>query len=168
MSVISLLQIWEPGTSVGQEGVKVSIEPTEAETIFFLKMDCDEARTQLGIDNGDKEVTCDYLVFFYRRSKKAEERKTVLCLLELKGNDTDHAIDQVIKTRENIRQKLLILKESDIWPYIERPVWKAYICCNSKSTITRSKKREKDIEKVFGKNNFKITHNNDLGGFLRN
>ena len=126
----------------------------------------------MGIANNakdkNKKMACDYLVFFSRRSKNAEERKTVLCLLELKGNDTDHAVDQIIKTRENIKQKLLVLKGSEIWSYIQRPVWKAYICCGPKSTINLSKQRAKDIEKAFGKNNFKITHDDDLGGFLRN
>ena len=39
MSVISLLQIWKPGTGVSEAGVTASIAPMEAETVFFLKME---------------------------------------------------------------------------------------------------------------------------------
>jgi hypothetical protein len=171
MSVFSLLQIWKPGTSVGEAGVTVSMTPTETETVLFLKMDCDEARAELGITRSakdkNKKMTCDYLVFYSRRSTNPVERRIVLCLLELKGSDTDHAVDQVIETRKTIRQNLQALKGSQIWPYIQRPVWKGYVCCNPKSTIIWNKQRAKEIEQLFEKDNFKVTHNNDLGNFLR-
>jgi hypothetical protein len=168
MSVISLLQIWKPGNSVCEQKTKASIEPAENEIVFFLRMDCDEARIQLGMKKGEKKATCDYLVFYARRSKNYEERKAILCLLELKGSDIDHAIHQVIATRESIKQNLRILQGTEVWSYVQRPIWKAYICCHPKSAIVPSKKQALDIEKAFGKNNFKITHNDDLGVFLRN
>ncbi|HEY1349674.1 MAG TPA: hypothetical protein VGF67_08630 [Ktedonobacteraceae bacterium] len=168
MSFISLLRIWKPGNSVSEQKTKASIEPAENEVVFFLKMDCDEARVQLGMRASDKKATCDYVVFYTRRSKNSEERRSVLCLLELKGCDIDHAIDQVIATREHIKQSLRILQGTDVWPYVQRPTWKAYICCNPKSAIVPSKKYALTIEKAFGKNNFKITHNDDPGSFLRN
>lgn len=91
----------------------------------------------------------------------------MLCLWELKGCDIDYAISQVIATRENIKQNVRVLQGTDVWPYVQRPTWDASQCCNPRSAIVPSKKYALTIEKTFGRNNLKITHNDDPGSFLR-
>lgn len=154
-----LLACLQHGTGVTQKRVSVHAVPQKGETILFFKTESEIARKDFSIMVG--EPVCDYLVFY------AKEGKTVLCLVELKGNDTDHAIEQILSTYSHIQSRLNELRGKACWPPIQQITWKAYVCCSAKSSISYTKSYAARLEKTFKKGNFKITHEDELGDFLR-
>jgi hypothetical protein len=100
---------------------------------------------------------CDVAVYF------ANVEKKIFCLVELKGRDVDTAITQIIETKKKFQSKMRrslqgVVDISDIR-------WTAYIVVHHSSPIRC------DISKLtaeFGQGYFKITHDPDIGKFLRN
>ncbi|HEV7234645.1 MAG TPA: hypothetical protein VGN15_00605 [Ktedonobacteraceae bacterium] len=154
-----LLSCLQYGTSVTQKNVSVRAVPQKGETILFFKTDSEIACKDLHIMVG--EPVCDYLVFY------AKDGKTVLCLVELKGNDTDHAIEQVLSTYQHMQNQLSELRGKACWSPIQQITWKAYVCCSAKSSISPTKLYAARLGRTFKKGNFKITHEDELGEFLR-
>ncbi len=83
------------GTSVQEEGVGVSIKPLKDETIRFYRTDCDPARDKLSMDE-DELKSCDYVVLYLKVIQN--NQKELLCFLELKGSEFEHAISQIENT----------------------------------------------------------------------
>lgn len=154
-----LLSCLQHGTSASQQHVSVHVVPQRGETILFFKTDSEIARKDLQIQAG--EGVCDYLVFY------AKDDQTVLCLVELKGNKTDHAITQIISTYEHLHRRLHELRGKACWPPIQQIRWKAYICCGPGSAIIQTKPYGAQLAKIFKRGHFKITHEDELGDFLR-
>ena len=71
------------GTSVSQKAVSVSVKPEKDETILFFSLDRPTVRRDLDIKRDG--VVCDNLIFY------SKDGKQVLCLVELKANDTRQA-----------------------------------------------------------------------------
>ncbi|MGH2497200.1 MAG: hypothetical protein ACRDIV_21080 [Ktedonobacteraceae bacterium] len=156
-----LLSCLHHGTSASENNVSVSVKPQNGETVLFFHTDTDVACRDLQIQRG--EPVCDYLVFYKK------EARTVICLLELKGNNTDHAIEQIFSTCEHLKIRLSEdLRGKAGWLHFQQVEWKAYICTGVNSAISPSKAYAKKIEKAFrSTKNFKITHSDELGDFLR-
>jgi hypothetical protein len=87
------------GTSVQEEGLRVSIKRLKDETIQFYRTDCDIARNKLCMRK-DEQRSCDYVVLYGKSMQ--ENKKEVICFLELKGRDFDHAVAQVCNTYKHL------------------------------------------------------------------
>lgn len=153
-----LLSSLEPGTSVSESDVSVSVKQHAHETVLFFRVDIAHVCKGLGIK--DKEPRCDYLVFY------KNEGKTILCLVELKGKNVDHAVDQIAHSYKHLSQ---LLKQRDV--DMKHITWKAYICCNAHSPLTQSKQPANTLKELFGHNNFGIVRDrgreDEFGKFLR-
>lgn len=160
-----LLSCLKPGTSVTQNGVSVSIRPQGGETILFFEMDCDRVRQNLDIESS--APICDYLVFYHLAGTKPQNDKIILCLLELKGRDTEHAIEQLISTYTRLKKRLNELPGTGCQATVRQITWAAFVCSNPNSPISQIKPYAKEIERCFS-NRFTMTHQRDkLGEFLR-
>src|SRR5438034_267740 len=80
------------GTSVVESGVTARVERQSGEQILFFALDNAAVRKDLKIVG---EI-CDYLVFYVREEQKTRRAQKVFCLLELKGKDIKHAVDQIV------------------------------------------------------------------------
>lgn len=104
-------------------------------------------------------ICCDGLVFYTLEG----QNKKVLCLVELKASDIDHAVKQIITTYKHLKQAL---ENSSSRDYLKQLTWKAYIHYHG-SSQRQIKLCKTELERVFGKNNGDITRDKDLGPFLR-
>ncbi|MEO8974056.1 MAG: hypothetical protein ABI406_20910 [Ktedonobacteraceae bacterium] len=148
-------------TSVHEEGLTVSTEKLAGETILFFNTDCDEGRKTLHmVEQGQK--ICDYLIFY----TKDNEKREIVCYLELKGGKLENAKKQVLNTHKRVR----VLSEDKLGKLIEPVIWKACICLHGQAP--RNGQRIVDeLISIFGKNNVRIKHGVKhfklLGEFLR-
>ncbi len=131
------------GTRFGEQGATVSIKPKSGETILFFSVD-DQSNEGCGLRKmGMQGALCDLVIFF----DNAGEKKT-LCMVELKGSDLKRAIEQVINTRDFLKNNLPTGLRQHV-------VWKACILLTGKSP-QEVKQLEKHLEEAFGKENFRI------------
>src|SRR6266567_2080818 len=84
------------GTSAHESGLTVSIKPLPGELILFFELDCNAGRVCLKMleRRGEREQCCDFLIVYTTQISQKE----VMCLLELKGKNFLHAVDQVCNT----------------------------------------------------------------------
>lgn len=147
---------------------KVSIVPGTGETILFFPIDDQQQRNapclmrqELGLS---KKPVCDLLVFFANESEEI-----VLCLVELKGRDVAHAVEQIEETYAALNE---LAARSSISPRLwQRVHLKGYILMHG-SMPQDVKKFKKPLEKLFGKGNYDIKSQKEnqgdfLGDFLR-
>ncbi len=80
------------GTSIEEQGLKLSIRPNGDETILVFGTDCAEFRRSFYAPEAD-QLASDAL-FFYKRADK----QPVLVFVELKGRNIDHALKQLRAT----------------------------------------------------------------------
>jgi hypothetical protein len=137
----------------------VSMTQEAGEKVLFFRMDQKPVRDSLGINKDDK--ICDGLVFYCRGNEKT------CCFVELKGSKVNTAIEQVTHTfgrfKEEIQSSLLRMNCQSLLKQIS---WKAYVC--SHGNVPRVvKEYEKPLEGTFGRDNYYIGSNSDLGVFLR-
>lgn len=149
-----------PDTSFAESGGRVNVKPQLGETVLFFRIDDLLKRNKLKTEG----KVCDMIVFYCKRNKK------VLCLTELKGSDINHAIEQVINTYHSLRRGFKKTHLSQI-------EWKVYI--HSHGSVPGKRKNKKKgkqtkrddphapLKKIFNKN-YQITHQPDMGKFLRN
>jgi hypothetical protein len=153
-----LLSSLEPGTGVSESDVNVSVKRQANETILFFRIDAAHVCKDLGIK--DKEPRCDYLAFYKK------DDKTILCLVELKGKNIEHAVEQIAHTYKRLNE-LLKQRACDT----KHITWKAYVGCNAHSPLTQSKQPADKLKALFGHNNFNIVRDrgreNMFGQFLR-
>lgn len=145
-------------THFSEAGLTVSMKQEPGEKILFFKMDQQLVRDSLGIKEGP---ICDGLVFYYRGNEKT------CCFVELKGNKVDTAVKQVINTCEHLKQEMnASLGRMDCQRQLAKISWKAYICSHS-SLPKGGQPHQKLLEGTFGKDNYSIGGESDLGLFLR-
>ncbi len=146
-------------TSFKENGVEIKVIPQSGETILFFSIDeqsnpsC-KLRQVLNIDQQNMKI-CDLIVFY----GKGNDR--VICFVELKGGDLQRAVEQIRNTYNSFR-KILLSRCSHCNGFIP----KAYIKTNS-SAPQEIKEYQKQLCTTFGKSNYDISKNSDLGNFIR-
>jgi hypothetical protein len=145
-------------THFSEAGLKVSMTQEPGEKVLFFKMDQKSVRDSLGIKDGP---ICDGLVFYYRGNEKT------CCFVELKGNKIDTAVKQIINTCNHLKQEInASLVRMDCQRHLTKISWKAYICSHS-SLPKGARPYQKLLEGAFGKDNYSVGGESDLGLFLR-
>jgi hypothetical protein len=142
-------------TSHTESGCHVYVRPEPGETVCFYVVDDQKNRNcTLRRDFGIVGSICDLMVFYARASDK------VFCLVELKGSDQGHAVEQVTNTCQHLRPRFS--------GYSPTPIgWKAYIYVHSAAPIKTEPRWRSQLEGTFGRGNFAVKHDKDLGKFLR-
>lgn len=157
-------------TSFSGTGSKVSMTPNSNEKVFFFDIGMQAvANSLLRQDWGmkDDEPLCDGIIYY----TDVNQNKTIICLVELKGRQLNHALDQVVHTQKVMRQVLketLAKRASN--PHFSNVIWRGYIYQN-KSAPSNIKLLQGEIEKAEkkfgGTQNFQISKAADIGVFLR-
>jgi hypothetical protein len=144
-------------THFSESGVKVKMTQEAGEKVLFFEMDQKAVRDSLRIDGH----ICDGLVFYCRENEKT------CCFVELKGNKLDTAVEQVINTCKYLKDEIKAsLGRMGCQPLLKQISWKAYIC--SRGNIPKGARNyQKLLEGTFGKENYSIGGERDLGLFLR-
>lgn len=107
--------------------------------VFFSLDDAPIPQQGLRVKWNHKGLLCDGLVL-YRHGNEV-----VLCLLELKGTDLSHAVDQVLVTHKLLKDK--VAKEAGK----QKIVWKAAIVHGGKCPSKVQAALMKELKSVFGK-----------------
>lgn len=137
-----LLQCLMRGMSLGDSGGRISLNLTEGETGAFFKLDNRQSEACLRVQG---EI-CDGLVLYTRKDEK------IFCLAELKGKNTDHAVEQIL----NVCKK-----------QVNTIRWKAYIYQRGASPEPIKPSLVKELKQTFGEKGYAISHDSDIGKFLR-
>ncbi len=90
LNVIGLLKCAMRGTSFGERGKSVSVEPEAGEIVLFFRSDSPDFRSCVGLTSVEK--ACDIMVFYYKSPKM------VICFVELKGSEIEKAHEQIRET----------------------------------------------------------------------
>lgn len=172
-----LLQCLMRGMSLGDSGGRISLNLTEGETGAFFKLDNRQSEACLRVQG---EI-CDGLVLYTRKDEK------IFCLAELKGKNTDHAVEQILNTYKYLKMNLHHIQE-DIYkshwigctyckPHISTCTvckkqvntirWKAYIYQRGASPEPIKPSLVKELKQTFGEKGYAISHDSDIGKFLR-
>lgn len=166
MSIERLREAIKPckleGTSHTESGVKVSVKPdkSQEETIVFFCIDPESPESNEDcefIDIISAVQICDLLID-YESSKKV-----VFCLVELKGRDVEHAIEQVLSTFKGILRTFGKNVRDDVQ-------WKAYIVQHGSAPCPtkKSQKLLRLMEEAFSQfDDFEVKKDRDVGRFLR-
>jgi hypothetical protein len=105
---------------------------------------------------------CDGLVCYFRGDEKT------FCLVELKGCRLDSAVDQIINTHKYLKSHITSsLGKMNNKSYLQMITWKAYVCLRG-STPKELSRYKKTLDDAFGKGNYGVRADKDLGNFLRN
>ena len=157
----------QPGTSVRERGLTVSIERSKDETIQFYCTDCDHTHNKL-YTLTDEKTCCDYAVLYAKSIQNNE--KELLCFLELKGCDFDHAVAQV----SNIYKYITELWQNQIKKELHQYVVPCVsICMHGRAPSPLKGKRGRDLLLRLFKNHdcirvkHGVSHDKELGQFLR-
>lgn len=164
---VLILTCLSPKKYHGERQVRIRVSNNSDEEVFLLfDIDSPEKQRELGIEG----TVCDVLIFYTSQKKK------VLCLVELKGGDVRHAIEQLINTRKQLRRSLDDLNQSVICrPELQKINWKACIRFSG-GAPQDIKTLSKELDKVFGRGNWSIERykpgnardaNEDLSDFIR-
>lgn len=148
-----------PCCSYSESGVTVSVDRKKDEIVKFFLIDRDmgnkeymEKRKEIS----DREI-CDLVISF---GKKGLD-ELIFCLVELKGSDINHAIDQVSKVFDSLIKKNCCH---------HKITWKVYICSHGSSPIKYDTAHEKKLKDRFQTGNFKVGKNrptDPFANFLR-
>jgi hypothetical protein len=144
-------------THFSESGVEVSMVQKSGEKLLFFKMDQPIVREALHIEGH----ICDGLVCYFRGNEK------IFCLVELKGCRLDTAVDQIINTHKHLKSQFTSsLDKMNHKKYLHMITWKAYVCSRG-STPKELSHYKKTLDDTFGKGNYGIRADKDLGKFLR-
>ena len=162
MSLARLLESLAPcqvhGTSFRDSGVRVSVRPEADEEISFYSIDTNscpdcQLRRILGLE---ESLICDLIVRY-----KVGDR-LILCLIELKGGNISHALDQIHSTYRAIIAAFNGELRREI-------IWRAYIKQHTSSPMMLkapgSVNKYKQIASLF--EILKISRDEDLAPILR-
>jgi len=145
-----------PGkTSYTEDGVTITLQPQNGETILFFSIDdqsnpnC-KLRPLLGLAQAGMKI-CDLIVFY------ANDTERIICFVELKGSNIQTAKDQVINTFITFNAKLNSSLTFTAKTYI----------VHKGSTPQEIEKYKQELENKFGKGNYDINRDPDLGKFIR-
>ena len=136
-------------THYGQNGVTVAIEPKSNERVIFFVIDgkCSTFRDDFKLSGN----ICDLLIYY----KVVGKNECILCLIELKGENTKKAFEQIKNTRDSIKSMINPRSCNTV-------ILKGYICIHKKSAPIQSKFK---TEGIF--NDFQLSKDGDIGTFLR-
>ena len=157
-----LLTCLKSGKSFGESGARVSVsrpkKHASKETVLFFSIDdqSDEKST-LRDDLGVEEALCDLVVFYAPENGD----KKVLCLVELKGKNIKHAVEQVTNTCRSLKNNF------NNKTHIQQITWKAYILTTGGAPKNTKQEMDKGLAKSFDKNNYKISNKENIWDFLR-
>jgi hypothetical protein len=114
------------------------------------------------------QTSCDYVVLYTKNTLNDE--KELLCFLELKGCDFDHAVAQV----SNIYKYIAVLWQNQIKKELHQYVVPCVsICMHGRAPSLMKEKRGRDLLlRLFKKNDcirvkHGVSHDRELGQFLR-
>ncbi len=115
---------------------------------------------------GKGQAICDLMIFYFSGNDKAKTRRKhkIICLVESKGLDIDHALTQIENTLLKIREKF---SNTDCHYY---PVkWSGYILTNRMGAmhVPEREQYERRLRKIIQSHNCKISDNGDITEFLR-
>lgn len=123
-------------TGIGERGTRISIAPREHETVFLFRTDGNEFGEHFGIDA--KQPRCDAVLLYLREAPGAPVTIR-LVLLELKGRDHGHAVDQIERVFCAVKERLTpILGRGFFSPHNVR----ALIVSSTRSPPQLKKKQE--------------------------
>ncbi len=158
-----LLTCLIPGTSVSEHSGRVSVKPQPGEIVLSFVVDDQTNRdSTLRQDLGIVGPICDCVYYYIKGDKK------VLCLVELKGSNVKHAVEQIINTFQRLKQSLgACTLRRKCRPRFLQIDWRAYVYIHG-SVPRNIKPEQKTLAREFGKGQFLITtRGRDLGRFLR-
>ena len=156
-----LLQGLMHGTSVEENGVHVIAHEQKGEKVLVFRLDTRDKSTAkaLQLSGG----ICDYLFLLSKETLTANSAKTyqrTLCLVELKGEDIEHATKQIINTYKHLNT--ILKNDSSCFTFLKNITWKAYICSNRRAPIVTNRTCIDSLLKTFGqKKHFDLSHDGD-------
>ncbi len=154
-------------TSHNENGNDVKLSQKAGETILFFSIDkqgnsdCEELRKLLGLGKPGEKI-CDLLVLYVKKDENQGTYERVICFIEMKGSRVDTAVQQVISTYNAFCELL----KKDSKNLLSKFTAKAYIKVKA-SSATKNDNSEKELEKVFGRGNYRILRDSDLDDFVR-
>jgi hypothetical protein len=152
-------------THVSESGLTVSIQRLPGEIIPFFRTDSNTARECLKMGLEDKK-SCDYLILY--TLEKNNSQREVVCFLELKGVDFDHAVKQICNTYKYV--DALSKRELQQDQY-QRVVCSASIIMHNSAPTEAETRGRKKLKELFGGDNVHVRHvrkhYDKLGDFLR-
>ena len=150
-------------TSFRESGATVSVAKQSGETILLFVLDPQSNHeSTVVLDLPLDGPICD-LAFYYATSSVKR-----VCLVELKGADINHALDQLINTKEKIEQALDNARRGKGWRRHAAAIeWLGYVRAHGSSPTRKPKNIEARLRRCFGKGNFKLSSRSDIGRFLR-
>lgn len=144
--------------SFEEKKVRISVTPEKDETIILFSInDISDKRRDLRrlLGIGQDKKVCDLIVFY------AKEDIRCICFVELKGSgNLQTAKNQVIDTFNYFKSSL---ETSDL---SLRCIAKAYIKLD-RSAPQEADQYKKELAKVFGTNNYRISNQEDISLFIR-
>ena len=160
-----LLTCLHRGTSFSENGKDIRVDPLPDEIFaFFIIDDQSNPKSKVREEFGITGEICDLLVF---RALKNNDKK-IICLVELKGNNIDKAIDQVMNTYKFFGTKVSQMKLKNAKEILDSITWKAYIRLGGSAPVKIKDEKVEQLNRVFkGKNNFKISRDKNLGYVIR-
>lgn len=147
-------------TSYGEAGCNITIVPERSESILLFVIDEQSnprSNIRQTLEMSRAETLCDCIYFYL----KGEQR--TLCFVELKGSDLEHAVNQVINTKQKFLQALEKTNRVHRNPP-QHFRWKAYIrlCGNAPAKV---KQYIKALDQHFDLSD--VARDPDIGKFLR-
>lgn len=167
------------GTSFTDAGKTISLKKVvPGEKILFFKIDDDTKKECLKISGS----CCDCLIYY------SDNNRRILCLVELKGKDTEQAARQIISTYDNLVMALGHVKKSfrthsnecaDCRSHfnkceacktiLDKFTWKAFIYQRGSSPNQLGSDLVQELYTRFGKQHhgYDFSHVEDIGYLLR-
>lgn len=160
-------------TSCEEGKGKVSIKPDKGEDVCFFNFNkenhaiaCLALKVPLNPIKKGERIICDCLVYFGRRSLQHNMYVESYCLVELKGSDLKHAMQQLLNTFDRL---WIMLHESPCKDQLGLIIKKGYICIHG-NVPKETKAKElavlrKELKARF--DDFEHRRDSDIGPFLR-
>lgn len=146
------------GTSWHESGNRINVVPQQDETVKFFVIDPESnSDCTFRQSTGLSGPICDIIVTFL----KGRDQIQIICLLEMKGNKLNHAIQQISNTYDALTRYHEDFKRAN---------YRGYILIRGSAPIKLDDNNKRNLVRIFGQGNFTITRqqNKDaLGAFLR-
>jgi len=145
------------GTSFSDVGGRVRVKPKPNEVVFFFVIDDNTNSNCLFRQKFKvKGMICDLLVSYSNESNR------LLCFVEAKGKNVKHAVRQILNTYRHLRRSL---GQSEL---LQQIGLKAYVYQHGSAPSNTDRTWIKQqLERNFGRGNYRVSRNSDLGSFLR-